>query len=733
MHHERWNVSLHRRNVRAGLLLSLLLLPWEVLAQARIVARCLNADRCSVAGAVVLHPLENAAELRVPMAAGVARLGAVPPGEWEAELQADGYWMPRRRLAVPGANGDVTIDVWRTAVVHGKFVLAMRNDALPKTFAIAVESPPGSKGPTIGRDTRFDCPVGGDGSWSCSVPATKLDVVLRPKGFTPQYKWDIAVARDAATNLGTTTLRRGASFVAWLDSATARTLKAPARAQLVRMTTAGSPTLGPRLMQPVAEAAFSARGMVQLAPVPPGTYTLEIAAPGFAPARLDRIEIYDRSESVLRAPIRLQPPVTIRLALLPPRDPAGRPWRVDVMRINELTFSSAPVAKGAADQNGSFVIEGQGAGRFRASIGDAHGNRYAERELEIHSDADAQRTIDIGVRAIRGTVTAARKPIAATLFFGGRDGAERIETTSNDEGSFEVMLPHAGKWRVDVDAPSEDIVTAVTTQIPEKRDEVKIELPDSEIAGWVTGVDGKRAATAQVIIGTPAGPVSRRLGPDGQFRFRGLATGLAHVSADDRRTRESSRALEIPVTEGSHVTNVELVLERRRKLTGTVFSQGQPLVGARVTGYIINPGGGNAPSTVSGLNGEFELSFAGHSTDVALIVAAAGRTLQAFRAPVTDDPLRIDLAPAGGLLHLAFPRDAARVTVAYNGINLSLGQLFEWAHAQRGGSALAPGSIEIPNLAPGPYRFCAARKGDADDECREGTLAAGSTLSLGVE
>lgn len=668
---------------------------------------------------LVLRSVADGSEQHIPLVNGVAPLGDRKPSEWDIELQADGYWMPRRRLAEK-------IDVWRTSTVQGRFVLAEKTDALPKTFALAVESPPGSKGPTIDRDTRLDCPVKADGAWTCTVPATKLDLVVRAKGFTPHYKWDVAIASGAITSLGTMTLRRGASFVAWLDSATTKTLEAPARAELVRMTMTGSPTLGSRLMQPVAEAAFSARGMVQLAPVPSGTYVLEVTAPGFAPTRLDQIQIYERSESVLRAPIRLQPPVTIRLALLPPRDPAGRPWRVAVDRVNELTFSSTSVREGATDENGAFVVEGQGAGRFRVSVGDAEGNRFADREFDIPSDAEAQRTIEIGLRGIRGTVTVGRKPVAATLFFGGRDGAERLEVTSDAVGSFAVALPHAGKWRVDVDAPTEDVLAAVDVQVRNKDDEVTIELPDSEIAGWVTGADGRRASEAEVVLATAAGPVLRRSDRQGAFRFRGAPAGRAQLMATDRSTQESSRTIEVSMNEGSHVTNLELVMERLRKLTGTVSSQGQPLVGARIVGFILDAGSGRAPSAVSGLNGEFELSFAGHATEVALVVAAAGRTLQAFREPLTENPLRLDLAPAGGILHLDFPRDSKQVTIAYIAINLPLGDLFQWAHAQRGGNAVTAGSIEIPSLAPGPYRFC------ADGVCRDGTLTVGSILQLKI-
>lgn len=191
--------------------------------------------------------------------------------------------------------------------------------------------------------------------------------------------------------------------------------------------------------------------------------------------------------------------------------------------------------------------------------------------------------------------------------------------------------------------------------------------------------------------------------------------------------------LEIPLADGSRLTDVQVQLERLRKVTGTVFSQGQPLIGARVVGYIISGGGGRGPSDVSGINGEFELSFSGHGTEAAVIVAAAGCTLQAFRTPISDEPLHIDLARAGGLLHAEFPKAAAAGTIAYNGINLYLGDLFQWAHAQSSGSPISPGRIEIPNLAPGPYRVCVKRKEGAMDECRDGTLTAGSTLALKVE
>jgi hypothetical protein len=48
--------------------------------------------------------------------------------------------------------------------------------------------------------------------------------------------------------------------------------------------------------------------------------------------------------------------------------------------------------------------------------------------------------------------------------------------------------------------------------------------------------------------------------------------------------------------------------------------------------------------------------------------------------------------------------------------------VFEWARAQR--ATIVDGSGEIPNVAPGKYRFCSAK------HCVEGLLAVGGELEL---
>jgi len=659
----------------------------------------------------------------VPIVNGVVEVSGDDAKELEVDLKADGFWMPQQRLTI-SLGALLPISVWRTTSLRGHFSVQSRGE-LPKTFAVEIQPPPGTAAATVPAATTFDCPVGPDASWQCAVPAVTLDVVIRAKTFIPNYAWDLKLKTGVVTDLGVIVLKHGASFIAWLDRRTSKSLKVPARAHLIRMVMANSPTLGSRLSQSVADGVFNPHGVVQLAPVPPGTYTLEVTASGFAPARLDEIKIYEGRESALRLPIVLEPPVNIRLSIDPPHDPTGAPWRVTLVRRNELTFRGSAIAEGSS-ANGIFEAAGQAHGHYVVIVKDRNGNWYANRDFDIQNAADAQRTIDIGALRVHGKVVVANEPIGAHLVFGGRSGEQRVSAVADDDGSFNVVLPRSGKWAVDVESKQAGIFATVTTTVATNQHELEIDLPDTEVAGWVTGLDGNRVAGAIVTFSTTAGVISRRTEPDGTFRFRGVSEGTAHITASDQRSSIESRFLEIPISEGLHREDLELILENPRTLKGEVAAQGQPVVGARIDGYGFGTGMARQQRAVSDLDGGFELSFPESSTEIALIVAAAGHPLQAFSTPPSEAPIVLDLSSVGGVLRLSMPAWGSRPGLRYNGIAIPMAELLEWARAQ--GSSLGGDFLEIPNVAAGLYQFCVARS--SNFVCKDGKLAPGSVLAL---
>src|SRR5581483_6349666 len=159
-------------------------------------------------------------------------INEAPGSHWGVMLQAPGFWASPLDLTLPPSDQsqEVQLTVWQTTTLGGRLLLP-KNAHPPKVVTVAVESPPQpSRKPDIARGTQFDCDVADDGSWTCVVPATTLDLVIRLKGYAPVYRWDVALAAGHATNLGDLRLQEGASVTAWLDTESAKLLKEPATA-----------------------------------------------------------------------------------------------------------------------------------------------------------------------------------------------------------------------------------------------------------------------------------------------------------------------------------------------------------------------------------------------------------------------------------------------------------------------------------------------------------------------
>ena len=135
------------------------------------------------------------------------------------------------------------------------------------------------------------------------------------------------------------------------------------------------------------------------------------------------------------------------------------------------------------------------------------------------------------------------------------------------------------------------------------------------------------------------------------------------------------------------------------------------MAGARIIAYAAGAGT-IAPriAAVSDVDGRFELAVPGGTTELRLIVAAAGGTL-AFR----------------------IPSGAQRAYLTYQGVILPFPDLAEWARAQNT-PATPDGLRRIPRLAPGTYRLCAVlSEPGRGEQCRAGVLAAAGTLELQLD
>lgn len=703
---------------------------WALLAAAVVAAgdhqgvtlQCRNVQPCAVNGSLLLTSADDASrKRRLPIAHGVARFDDRDATRWLAELEADGYWMPAQMVPASAHS----LDVWRTGTARGRFVVDLKDKTgTPKQAEISLEPPPDAKQPLFPRNTSFRFSVAPDGSWACPLPAVPLDFAVRATGYTPQYVFNARISPAGALDLGSVMLRRGGSVVAWLDRKTVQQLSGPARARLVRMVLPVPSSVTQQLSRPVAEASFQGNGAVQLQNVPAGRYTLEVRAKGFATTRIRDIEVYDGRESSLRRAIALEPPLNVRLTLSPATGPAGVLWRVRMWSEDQFS-GSGEIVERIADASGAAEFRDQGAGRYTVEIKDDRQNRYASRHLVFTNDFDAQQTIDIPVTRVHGTVRLGSDAIPAALLFGGRSGAERVATRADQEGAFATLLPRPGKWTVDVEEPGHGVKAIAEVTVTDD-ESVTIQLPDTDVSGFVISPDGKRVTAATVRLQSTLSVITMRTGADGTFGFRGVQPGLVRIAASGKGTQHT-RLVTVPVSEGKPVENVELKLESERTISGLVTARGQPVTGARVAAYPFVAGGAEQVTAVSDTTGQFEMKVPEAASDIVVMIAAAGRAFQAFRFPIASDAERFDLAPVGGSLHVEFPPGTTRTAVAVDGIPLPPPDLLQWAVAN--GGTVAKGIWEIPNLAPGNYRVCSGRAGSADS-CREGLLMPAGRLDL---
>lgn len=611
--------------------------------------------------------------------------------------------------------------VWRTGVITGRAVAA-KGVELPESFSAYVESPPQPmQSPPVPRGTKFLCPIAQDGAFHCELPAETLDLAFRSKGLTSHYRWGVAIKPGEKTSLGTLTWKRGASLVVWLDRQSAQSTKGEAIAVMTRMT-AGPPSVeSARLSAPVAETKFTERGYAQLAPLAAGTYRLSVSAPGFSTTSLAPIEIYEGNESVLRKPIVLEPPITIALAIEPPLDAHGRPWKVQFDRRPDPGASLGSGHREAvAAEDGTVEFDSQSPGRFHISIRDADGNRVAFRDVVISSAADAFQRIAIEQYLVRGTLTLGDDPLEAEIFFGTEDGSERVAMKSDPDGAFKGALPRLGPWPVEVRQEAEAVRHIRVVQVAADED-LDIRIPSGSISGRVVDSEGNPAPGAMVMIGYAA-PFGRSIEADsrGEFRVRGVG-GRVTLSAQARRTQGGSAQLAIEVAEGSEVRDITLRLVDPRDVSGRVTVAGLPQAGASVTAT--PAGGGEVRRATTDLDGRFTLSLREDVPSAHFTIAVAGRTIAAFHRPLSNEPLAFDIEPVGGDLTVILNEKSEKFVIYLNGAPLGLQELFAWAEAH--GGDLLQGNpadrLRIPSVARGVARAC-SRLAGGGEVCRDAAI-----------
>lgn len=628
---------------------------------------------------------------------------------WQIELQVEGYWSEPQ--AVPAGNRmeDVHLRLFPLGRIRGKLV---RPDAgaLPMSVTVGVQSTANQPGNGEALDATIDCPVREE-ALDCAVPAGRVDLRLRAEGFTPLYLWDLVLPARESKDLGTLRLQRGASVVGWVQEEDGKPA-AGARVELAleSLGSAISIVVSRELQRMKLEAKSNDKGFFQLTDVLPGRYVLTVSKEGFAPVRVQPVDVRPDLEAQVIEKLRLARPVVLEVFVDPPIEPYGKPWEIELLRRSSTSERPADRIAGNVSQEGTWKSPGIPPGTYELGILGDLGTRWHSESVEIEPGEPALQ-VEIPVLRIQGSVSIGDEPFPATVWL-GRDG-RNLRFDTDVDGRFEGLLPEEGIWKVELKSSEEGwriFLEPVEILVPsgKKYAEVKLEVPDTRLVGEVVDPSGRPVPGASLHFYSGSRKSSGgRTDENGDFETRGLPPGPLVVSAAAEGL-ESETVL-VQLAEDVESPRLRLVLQESRVVEGRVVSRTGAVPGARVMAWPLLAGnpGQSISEYVTGPDGSFRLQIWGNSALLNVMVLSPGHALR--MATVLAEPghkPEIPLDTQGGTLVFELSEGGPTPLLVRNGVFIPLPMLDLWRRVQ-GERSQDPRRIVVPQMEAGPYSLCA--------------------------
>lgn len=664
-------------------------------------------------------------------APGTASFEAAAHTTWRLTPQLDGFWGEPEIVFVSTPAESHQLDLWPTGTVRGTF----RTPATPepgRPLTVHFQPIPERGGADGAPAGRADCATAEDGkAWSCTVPHGRLDLRFHLPGHASEPRWDVAVPTGAELVLGELAPRPGASlagFVA-LDGADPR--QVPVEVELLPLThrDAVAPDVRARLETWTDRA--DARGFYQFQDLAPGAYRLEARAAGFAPKGEQPVQVLEGRETRLPQPLLLEAPARLEVAVRPPVDPSGAPWRLELVPDASTFGADVTPRRGTTDPAGRTAWAGLTPGPARLVLRQGPESIWRSEEIEVERHM-APVEIELPLVHVSGLVHYDDQPVRVRLVFGSRRDGREVVAYSDSEGRFEVALPEEGRWPLSAQYRRKGAVHALDPVEIEAGDDrtawLEVELLDTEIRGQVVDRQGKpvpelriRAARAD----EPTQASQAETDDDGRFRLRALPPGPYRLST--LGGRHSAPPVDVELEDGDRET-VRLVVDGSRQVEGRVVARdGRPVAGAvvHVQPETAEPRILPLGRTVTDATGRFEGAVPDSTRHLRLLVLPPGLNATAARLPLPEDgAVEIVADDFGGTVVLDLSGTEKTPSLSHDGVATILPLFESWARFH--GQPAPPGGVWVlPAMAPGGYRLC-----NPGGACDEGHLLPGGELRL---
>jgi hypothetical protein len=504
----------------------------------------------------------------------------------------------------------------------------------------------------------------------------------------------------------------------------------PVAGALVRWRPAADQLRLPSEKQSGAEATTDASGTFVFAGVAVREVDLEVAAKGWAPARVRGIAISPaagKAESELGT-IVLEPGAAIAGRVL---DGRGEPLAGALVRAREPAGGELRELATAAD--GGFRFDDFAAGTI-VELSAEHRDAQSSALL-VEAGLEAETLIVLaGASRVAGRVLAGGEGLAGALVLLRSGDQTRASTRSDDRGRFELNGVKPGMLAVEAVAPGL-IGEAFRFELAagESAEDLALELaPGGVVEGRVRSATGEPLEGVRIeLVGGQRDLAHRLASPgassdaDGAYRLTGLPAGQRLLRARRADLLPAERQLE--VVAGSQELDWQLAGGLR--LEGRIVdSQSRPVAAARIVVFDLagravgEPGQSDAGGSflLEGLPAG-ELRVVGEAEQQ----AKAERKVALSAGGRTEEVLLVCPAPAsleGRLLGASFE---------------ALSRAKVWATGptgeQRQGQVAYDGSYQIRGLGPGEWRVAARAPGFPREAGGRVALREGEPASLDLE
>ncbi len=624
--------------------------------------------------------------LELPDAAAGWLISAAAPGFWQAPVDV--------------GSGEA-VELWPTANLEGEIGKADSPESIDEIGAKFSPSP-GSKGPKgYLREGIVTCPVR-ERRFACVIPAGTFDLRLRAKGHVSIYRWREELAPGATLRLGSIGFRRGASLVGRVVS-TDRDAPKPG-ACTVRLEPPGVSTKA-KGNDEYPSSGVDKNGFFHLQVVPPGKWVVVAEQEGFAAARR-AVTILERMEANLNEPLVLARPARLELNLLPPQDPAGKPWMVELLDVTD-TGRAEPLVNVPASIAGFWAKDRLSTGRrlvVRARTSDGHAWWADGTAFELAGPVH-RRNLDLGFEEVDGTLRLGETPLAGQLAFGAPEENISIALRSGSDGKVSGALPRLGKWRVLVTSESPSVRREIDVELtrgPNGRGRVEIILEDRALIGEIVDENGKRLDRAILTISAKAAnsrEVTQEFVEGGAFRLTGYAPGGYLLKAEGSGRVSETVVAEIAADGSSPFLKIVAVPNVSIDLR-VVTEGGTPVAAANlnILQTTVFPG----LTTISrrtDASGRASFKTNPGIPQQCFVVSQAGLTTKVFSVSPSPDEQEVVLPGSGGTLEIRkpAPNDGEAIVLWQGPCYLPSGLL---GMIGRGDGAT------LMEMAPGEYRLC---------------------------